>query len=99
MLIPVMIDEHARESDDFAPLDDRQQKGGQAQTLLAFIGDSQRVIAADRGVTDATTFEIALRGRSGERSEEHTSELQSLMRKSYAVFCVKKKKNQQAKNY
>src|SRR3546814_3420646 len=30
--------------------------------------------------------------RSG-RSEEHTSELQSLMRISYAVFCLKKKKN------
>src|SRR3546814_6270607 len=30
------------------------------------------------------------RGR-GERSEEHTSELQSLMRISYAVFCLKKK--------
>src|SRR3546814_3104521 len=28
----------------------------------------------------------------GERSEEHTSELQSLMRISYAVFCLKKKK-------
>src|SRR3546814_3595286 len=30
-----------------------------------------------------------------ERSEEHTSELQSLMRISYAVFCLKKKKNKQ----
>src|SRR3546814_6431419 len=29
----------------------------------------------------------------GIRSEEHTSELKSLMRKSYAVFCLKKKKN------
>src|SRR3546814_3696548 len=38
----------------------------------------------------------ALRHESGEqallRSEEHTSELQSLMRISYAVFCLKKKK-------
>src|SRR3546814_9932072 len=33
------------------------------------------------------------RGRSTFRSEEHTSELQSLMRISYAVFCLKKKKN------
>src|SRR3546814_4514427 len=31
---------------------------------------------------------------SGGRSEEHTSELQSLMRISYAVFCLKKKKKQ-----
>src|SRR3546814_984432 len=31
--------------------------------------------------------------RQATRSEEHTSELQSLMRISYAVFCLKKKKN------
>src|SRR3546814_9191481 len=36
---------------------------------------------------------LARDGRSGlMRSEEHTSELQSLMRISYAVFCLKKKK-------
>src|SRR3546814_2664761 len=34
------------------------------------------------------------RGRTiAPRSEEHTSELQSLMRSSYAVFCLKKKKH------
>src|SRR3546814_4145977 len=32
------------------------------------------------------------------RSEEHTSELQSLMRISYAVFCLKKKKNKNTRN-
>src|SRR3546814_3580084 len=32
------------------------------------------------------------------RSEEHTSELQSLMRISYAVFCLKKKKNNKSHN-
>src|SRR3546814_6796656 len=32
------------------------------------------------------------------RSEEHTSELQSLMRISYAVFCLKKKKNNKKNN-
>src|SRR3546814_1905969 len=37
------------------------------------------------GVTDIRIVE--------KRSEEHTSELQSLMRISYAVFCLKKKKN------
>src|SRR3546814_8877204 len=36
---------------------------------------------------------IGRRGRP--RSEEHTSELQSLMRISYAVFCLKKKKNKE----
>src|SRR3546814_3184739 len=36
---------------------------------------------------------------SGLRSEEHTSELQSLMRISYAVFCLKKKKKKETKKY
>src|SRR3546814_1734460 len=36
---------------------------------------------------------LRLRGTAALRSEEHTSELQSLMRISYAVFCLKKKKN------
>src|SRR3546814_2116051 len=44
------------------------------------------------------------RGEAGprtcaDRSEEHTSELQSLMRISYAVFCLKKKKKQTKVNY
>src|SRR3546814_9120402 len=40
-------------------------------------------------------------GCSGGRSEEHTSELQSLMRISYAVFCLKNKKitNKQLRQY
>src|SRR3546814_2312080 len=44
----------------------------------------------------ALTYSVCILGRSKssifERSEEHTSELQSLMRISYAVFCLKKKK-------
>src|SRR3546814_3110001 len=40
-------------------------------------------------------FGDEIRGaRADRRSEEHTSELQSLMRISYAVFCLKKKKKQ-----
>src|SRR3546814_3313037 len=34
---------------------------------------------------------VARHGRVPDRSEEHTSELQSLMRNSYAVFCLEKK--------
>src|SRR3546814_6015835 len=50
---------------------------------------------------DAIVLDLNLPGMDGlevcrklrqERSEEHTSELQSLMRTSYAVFCLKKKK-------
>src|SRR3546814_3270549 len=40
----------------------------------------------------------ACRNAIADRSEEHTSELQSLMRISYAVFCLKKKKNKTCNN-
>src|SRR3546814_2618398 len=43
-------------------------------------------------------FRVPSFGEANARSEEHTSELQSLMRISYAVFCLKKKKNTQASN-
>src|SRR3546814_3896940 len=48
--------------------------------------------------TDAVS--VALKESRSCRSEEHTSELQSLMRISYAVFCLKKKKrNNNIPNY
>src|SRR3546814_1288415 len=53
------------------------------------LGGNTKRAAAIEWVDDDST------GRNGvinERSEEHTSELQSLMRISYAVFCLKKKK-------
>src|SRR3546814_9663653 len=52
-------------------------------------------LAAVRGAVNgwmATVLESYLREEFPSRSEEHTSELQSLMRISYAVFCLKKKK-------
>src|SRR3546814_2433400 len=45
----------------------------------------------------AGLVQLTPRRRLAGRSEEHTSELQSLMRISYAVFCLKKKKNNQTK--
>src|SRR3546814_1804663 len=44
----------------------------------------------EQGVADWMTIESVLASNDA-RSEEHTSELQSLMRISYAVFCLKKK--------
>src|SRR3546814_4118831 len=49
-----------------------------------------RAVVCDEG---AVFFPHALPAGVGSRSEEHTSELQSLMRISYAVFCLKKKNN------
>src|SRR3546814_3433731 len=53
--------------------------------------------AAEAWKRTLALFDRRLRGKhdDGNRSEEHPSELQSLMRISYAVFCLKKKKKTQ----
>src|SRR3546814_4151994 len=59
--------------------------------LVAPIG--RRLVAQDIGAADVEPQRVGHVIADAEvRSEEHTSELQSLMRSSYAVFCLKKKK-------
>src|SRR3546814_7143545 len=71
----------------------RSEGTGSACGLLGF--SQQGCAVTDRtaqAVGNAQIPEALTRTRShGHRSEEHTSELQSLMRISYAVFCLKKK--------
>src|SRR3546814_994692 len=58
------------------------------------VGDQHLTVALGRGAdADRRAFDLFgdLDRDRFERSEEHTSELQSLMRSSYAVFCLKKK--------
>src|SRR3546814_2446694 len=59
--------------------------------------EARRIFDAyvDRG---GNFIDTANRNTDGTRSEEHTSELQSLMRISYAVFCLKKKKNKSSRH-
>src|SRR3546814_3632969 len=68
----------------------------QAALAKAALVDSRAELKAER--VALARFEADQRLRSQNliqsRSEEHTSELQSLMRISYAVFCLKKKKQQ-----
>src|SRR3546814_3334537 len=64
-------------------------EGGEEFLLLADLDVARRVEAAIADAVAAVMQQLDFRGRS----EEHTSELQSLMRISYAVFCLKKKKN------
>src|SRR3546814_1733299 len=56
-------------------------------------------MAAERGIAVAAHDDETLEHvEEAARSEEHTSELQSLMRNSYAVFCLKKKNSQNNHN-
>src|SRR3546814_6636172 len=59
-------------------LDQLERRGDRGLAIL------DRALPDERGATGVE------RGAGGGRSEEHTSELQSLMRISYAVFCLKK---------
>src|SRR3546814_10278611 len=52
-------------------------------------------LGSERRQADAASRHLA---GVGQRSEEHTSELQSLLRISYAVFCLKKKTNKPTHN-
>src|SRR3546814_8871971 len=87
------------------PLIDARAKGCDVQYAAARAGlkglldrvaslDEDRIMRSFMGVIDATLrtgyYQVNDDG-SDKRSEEHTSELQSLMRTSYAVFCLKKK--------
>src|SRR3546814_4041118 len=64
-----------------------------AMAPAAFTGKWQKLKPVERRLSGVRAIELA--SPAEERSEEHTSELQSLMRISYAVFCLKKKRNKQ----
>src|SRR3546814_6820209 len=69
------------------------EPGRSLSALVWGEGDPEIVLLHGGGQNAHTWDTVAL----ALRSEEHTSELQSLMRTSYAVFCLKKKKTQQRK--
>src|SRR3546814_1076025 len=64
------------------------EMGGRTLEAMALLGLGVRRLS----ITPASVGPVRAMIR---RSEEHTSELQSLMRISYAVFCLKKKNNTQ----
>src|SRR3546814_10591820 len=64
-----------------------------AARAVGFIVSGRAGVRLDSGAAQVAQVARIDRQIAGEgRSEEHTSELQSLMRISYAVFCLKKKK-------
>src|SRR3546814_19224985 len=70
---------HTLSLHDALPIYGAAELGVELDSHIAFVIDAMRARASLLGL----------------RSEEHTSELQSLMRTSYAVFCLKNKKCQQ----
>src|SRR3546814_4272209 len=68
--------------------DEAAEKGLDATLADRLDWGGMRMAPTDIADISGYTFLV-----NGKRSEEHTSELQSLMRISYAVFCLKKKKN------
>src|SRR3546814_4539266 len=96
--LPILTDRARREGGRLGP--GKARKRTDRPLIVDDVEDDGRAIDAREG---AGRMEIALGGRSLagpgrrdprvalRRSEEHTSELQSLMRISYAVFCLKKK--------
>src|SRR3546814_3885696 len=95
-LLRIERDAHRQALDDFHPVARRILRWDQREGGAGAAGDADHLAAIDdvaaiivRGqldrLADADIAELA-------RSEEHTSELQSLMSSSYAVFCLKQKK-------
>src|SRR3546814_5766493 len=77
----------------------RNEPSGALHGLMrvrAFVQDDAHIFCTeDQIVSETQAFCELLKSvyRDFDRSDEHTSELQSLMRNSYAVFCLKKKIN------
>src|SRR3546814_6753454 len=71
---------------------DGRGPGDPPHTLLDFFPDDFLMVIDESHATVPQIGAMYEGDASRKRSEEHTSELQSLMRTSYAVFCSKKKK-------
>src|SRR3546814_9660387 len=70
---------------------DRRRQGDRVVVAIAVEDRHARGVIRDARIADAEREAVFAHERHAGRSEEHTSELQSLMRISYAVFCLKKK--------
>src|SRR3546814_18022251 len=69
-----------------------------SSTLTCASSWRQRALNSRSWSAATTGASLVTAGGNSIRSEEHTSELQSLMRISYAVFCLKKKKHERKYN-
>src|SRR3546814_3862658 len=87
-IAPYTIEEAYEVADAIARRDMADLKDELGDLLLQVVFHAR--MAEEAGLFDLADVATAISDKM-ERSEEHTSELQSLMRISYAVFCLKKK--------
>src|SRR3546814_6638596 len=83
-----------RRRSSLASLEEREQAIGQRRQVAGTEREAQVAGAEPGSQVVGRVGEARHPRHGGVRSEEHTSELQSLMRISYAVFCLKKKNKQ-----
>src|SRR3546814_5433334 len=94
--LDMMIDETVEPIEVWTTLDlEMQRTADAAINANTPAGAQGALVALDRG----GAVRAMIGGRDYVRSEEHTSELQSLMRISYAVFCLQKKNKNQIMLY
>src|SRR3546814_1927109 len=74
-------------------IEDTLRRMGERGDIIRTMQRELTARRVERAAADRVIFDPA-NGAAAPRSEEHTSELQSLMRISYAVFCLKKKTHQ-----
>src|SRR3546814_10809550 len=95
-----MIDHLVRNEEAFATgvgMGDHHRVHRASHARQLFLGGRLATVentraAAEQGVEGPLPFPHPLQSIGQQRSEEHTSELQTLMRNPYAVFCLKKAK-------
>src|SRR3546814_10313562 len=72
--------------------DEEDKKGALSWVGPVLAGERLILASSDGRIVNVSPYDGSIQSTVATRSEEHTSELQSLMRNSYAVFCLKKKK-------
>src|SRR3546814_1422905 len=93
LLLALVDDEHASKVMDACSVD----LGDLKATVTHYLDTELEALKVDQATDPSPTsgFQRVVQRAILHRSEEHTSELQSLMRLSYAVFCLKKKTHTQ----